>query len=70
MKLFYSGTSPYSRKVRLVIHEKGLMPCKVPCPNKGTIITETCLDIEQKSSTPGVDKNTENNHVFYVPARV
>jgi len=24
MKLFYSGTSPYSRKVRLVIHEKGL----------------------------------------------
>ncbi len=25
MKLFYSRTSPYSRKVRLVIHEKGLM---------------------------------------------
>ena len=24
MKLFYSKTSPYSRKVRLVIHEKGL----------------------------------------------
>jgi len=24
MKLFYSTTSPYSRKVRLVIHEKGL----------------------------------------------
>ena len=24
MKLFYSRTSPYSRKVRLVIHEKGL----------------------------------------------
>ncbi len=31
---------------------------------------KTCLDIEQKSSTPGVDNNTENNLVFYVPARV
>jgi len=26
MKLYYSKTSPYSRKVRLMIHEKGLQP--------------------------------------------
>ncbi len=38
MKLFYSGTSPYSRKVRLVIHEKGLQK---------TITSVTCNPFDE-----------------------
>ena len=38
MRLFYSKTSPYSRKVRLVIHEKGL---------QNTIISVACNPFDE-----------------------
>jgi len=45
MKLFYSGTSPYSRKVRLVIHEKGLTQAV------------TCVACNPFENTPDLEAN-------------
>jgi len=45
MKLFYSKTSPYSRKVRLVIHEKGLTQAV------------TCVACNPFENTPDLEAN-------------